>query len=458
MYQLEERIHFRMEVAVATGATLAIKDDASPMVRKELLVLLSCLVKEWRGYFVVCAWLYWEGDRKWRSGSIILPHNDEHVTDQAVSEWLDGFGDDDSAREENRVLLSSFFTIFVVLLEFSIDPYQEVATNAQTVVDYIMALLLESPFTRLDCTTLGIPPTLPADQKPLHPGSTLSRAPSVHGSPLLGVAPPSPNLSRPGIVRTDSVSSTITSGVSNTLKRTSSFANALKSLAGGIAFPPTEDGRLAHSPGATHSRTELLDMSRPPSPNLNVAQYTSPYSRPPTPQTLPDRQSPPVPASRELPQHTMDFLPSDVMEALMEEDMERLRARRRTGTHPRRHGGVPGSGSMPSPSGSTFSTDSNGSSIILGLGTGVGIRDALPLRSTFFDWCCEYFTEPQMRVRDIFFRVSLFVLNAFFMKQTEADEPGSTQYNYQVWRQQRNEQVLVETHSQIELARSLQSH
>ncbi|KAH0837850.1 armadillo-type protein [Lanmaoa asiatica] len=51
-YQLEERIHFRMEVAVATGATLGVKDDASPMVRKELLTLISCLVKEWRGYFV----------------------------------------------------------------------------------------------------------------------------------------------------------------------------------------------------------------------------------------------------------------------------------------------------------------------------------------------------------------------------------------------------------------------
>ncbi len=45
MHQLEERVHFRMEVAVATGATLAIKEDASPMCRKELLVVISCLVK-----------------------------------------------------------------------------------------------------------------------------------------------------------------------------------------------------------------------------------------------------------------------------------------------------------------------------------------------------------------------------------------------------------------------------
>ncbi|KAJ8586262.1 hypothetical protein M405DRAFT_935516 [Rhizopogon salebrosus TDB-379] len=31
------------------------------------------------------------------------------------------------------------------------------------------------------------------------------------------------------------------------------------------------------------------------------------------------------------------------------------------------------------------------------------------------------------------------------LQQTEADEPGSVQYNYQVWRQQRNKQVISET-------------
>ena len=126
-----------MEVAVATRATPAIKEDASPMCRKELLVVISCLVKEWRGYFVVCAWLYWEEDRRWRSGSL-GHHNgsssfhEDDTTNQAVAEWLESFGDDDALREENRVLLSSFFTIFVLLLDLSVDPYHEVATNAQT--------------------------------------------------------------------------------------------------------------------------------------------------------------------------------------------------------------------------------------------------------------------------------------------------------------------------------------
>ena len=41
-----------------------------------------------------------------------------------------------------------------------------------------------------------------------------------------------------------------------------------------------------------------------------------------------------------------------------------------------------------------------------------------------------------------------------FMQQAEADEPGSIEYNYQVWRQQRNEIVNVETEHQAPIADS----
>ncbi|KAH7920933.1 hypothetical protein BV22DRAFT_765532 [Leucogyrophana mollusca] len=423
-YQLEERIHFRMEVAVATGATLAVKDDASPMVRKELLVLISCLVKEWRGYFVICAWIYWEEDRKWRTETG-AQHHEEEMTSGAVAEWLDVFGDDDAAREENRVLLSSFFTIFVVLLELTMDPYHEVATHAQTIADYIMALLLASPFHRLDCTSLDSPPLAP-DHRANPTGGTHSRAPSLQSSPLM-THPPSPIISRPGLTRSDTMTSTLSSGVTNTLRRTSSFANALRNLAGGIAFPTMDESRAPPSPGPTmQSKPEYFDQSRPPSPNFNMAQYTSPYSRPASPVVNGSHLSPSA-----LPESSSDYMPSHVMEALMEEDMVRLRSRRR-GSKRHLHGI---SGDLSSPCGSTFSMDSSTSNVPLGCGTGNGLRDMLPLKSAFFDWCCEYFKEPQMR-------------------QAEADEPGSIQYNYQVWRQQRNEQVIAETQSQAIVAES----
>ena len=416
MFHLEERTHFRMEVAVATGATLAIKEDASPLVRKELLVVISCLVKEWRGYFVVCAWIYWEEDRKRRLEGLNLFYHDDDITAQAVNEWLDTFKDDDeeNSREENRVVLSSFFTIFSVLLELSVDPYQEVATNAQTIVDYVVALLLESPFARLEGSQFLNQMDPPAA---FRNSQHRSRMPSLQSSPALTHASFSTSSSRPALTRSDTMTSTISTGVTNTIKRTSSFANALKNL----AFPQHDDGRVSPN-HALSNRPDAPDYSRPPSPNLNFAQYTSPYSRPTTPTGRP--WDTPQPQGKQLRgfvddkerQQPIDFQPSDVMEALMEEDMERLKARRRAGGasrrghhhssrhhhshhHPQHNGGD----ALPSPSGSTFSNDSN-ASVILGLGTGASIRDALPLKSRCYDWCLEYFKEPQMRVCFLFCR------------------------------------------------------
>ncbi|CEI97774.1 Putative WD repeat domain-containing protein mip1 (Fragment) [Rhizopus microsporus] len=50
----------------------------------------------------------------------------------------------------------------------------------------------------------------------------------------------------------------------------------------------------------------------------------------------------------------------------------------------------------------------------------------LPLSSGFYDWSCEYFTEPQMRA-------------------AEADEPGSVIYTQRKWRRSRNEKILQES-------------
>lgn len=50
----------------------------------------------------------------------------------------------------------------------------------------------------------------------------------------------------------------------------------------------------------------------------------------------------------------------------------------------------------------------------------------LPLSSGFLEWSIEYFREPQM-------------------KASEADEPGSTEYNERLWRRSRNEAILKET-------------
>ncbi|KAI6778211.1 WD repeat-containing protein-like protein [Emericellopsis cladophorae] len=56
----------------------------------------------------------------------------------------------------------------------------------------------------------------------------------------------------------------------------------------------------------------------------------------------------------------------------------------------------------------------------------LSLAPSLPLTSGFLDWSTEYFREPQM-------------------KPTEADEPGSTEYNERLWRRSRNETILRDT-------------
>ncbi|KAH6620167.1 WD repeat-containing protein-like protein mip1 [Boeremia exigua] len=53
-------------------------------------------------------------------------------------------------------------------------------------------------------------------------------------------------------------------------------------------------------------------------------------------------------------------------------------------------------------------------------------KPQVPLKSVFFEWSVEYFREPQM-------------------KPTEADEPGSTDYNGRLWRRNRNDKIIAET-------------
>ncbi|EOD44046.1 regulatory associated protein-mtor [Neofusicoccum parvum] len=56
-------------------------------------------------------------------------------------------------------------------------------------------------------------------------------------------------------------------------------------------------------------------------------------------------------------------------------------------------------------------------------------------RSSFFEWSAEYFREPQM-------------------KPTEADEPGSMDYNMRLWRRNRNDKMIAETQPLKEVAGS----
>ncbi|KAF8509765.1 raptor N-terminal caspase like domain-containing protein [Hysterangium stoloniferum] len=341
---VSERGHYRLEAGLATTAMHSVQEDASPMVRKELVVLISTVVSVWKGHFVVCAWAYWEEERRVREKTTGVKESERSEVDDAIEAWRERVGHetDDEWMETCQQVLVGFFAIWVALLELAGDPYPEVAKRAQVVVDWVIGHLLDSPFAKLPGAGLTVP--LSAAEPPrISQNGRRSR-----------VASPQSLGSHPGHLRTplmrgDLVNTAVLPDVPS-LNRTSSFANALKSF-GSYAFPPLEGFSRPASPAP----------SRPPSPPEDVG-----------------------------------YEPVDVMEILIEADMERMRARKRKDPES-------------------------------------DIVDVLPLKSTFFDWCNEYFTEPQMR-------------------QSESHEPGSVMYNMQLWRRSRNERILNETQAQAEIA------
>ncbi|KAG8726719.1 hypothetical protein FRC11_014646, partial [Ceratobasidium sp. 423] len=339
----------------------------------------------------------------------------------AQREWADRSASEPRRRDELRVVLTSFFTIYCTLLELSVDPYPEVATLAQTVVDYITALLLESPFAKLP--TADFPKSIPPRQ--------------IHY----------PHQPKAGLDDDKHPRASQIGRMTDTLKRTTSFAATLKNIATGYAFPTPE------SPGVEPDSAGGFLSKDVPRPHLASAQYTPPFlpsanalftspahekSRT-TPSTPTSSHSPRLTKSLSgsprnqhlpLPKFTTDprmyshthghgYSAADIIEALVEEDLERLRGRKHRGAAP--------------PASSDGTESSMTGSGLSALCTGEGLANVLPLKSKYFDWSCEYFLEPQMR-------------------QSEEDEPGSVTYNELMWRRQRNEKILYSTDHQAGVA------
>jgi hypothetical protein len=161
-------------------------------------------------------------------------------------------------------------------------------------------------------------------------------------------------------------------------------------------------GYLTPAPESPPEPVEAVE-THPPINGFDIAHYRPPYPRSVTGTAPPTPNTPNTPSASSLhssgyfrptpdpdsdaedgPAH--DYPPctaAEVIAALVEEDMERLIIRRHAGAEA--GGGVFGGGRSNE------------------LGIGLVARrvkdDVLPLKSTFFDWSCEYYTESQMKVR-----------------------------------------------------------
>ncbi|WRT67669.1 uncharacterized protein IL334_004641 [Kwoniella shivajii] len=447
-----------IEAGLAFACMMSVKEDASPMVRKELVVVISCVVREWRGWLVCAAWAYYEQEvaiASAESGNKSAKEdNVEDVVAEALDEWTKNPDRQPHEHQHNLTLLSSFKVLFETLLDLSVDPHTEVALMASTVVDYIVALLLDSAFTRVKGS--AIRDLLKKQSRPKALSRQISTAFSdAGGSRITSNGPIPPQMQRSNTAQSiNGNTSTNTNGNgspshpgSSNLKRNSSVANALRSLATMTGFIPSDSPDLnnsTHSQNSQDTSFKVTQPSTPTYPGSNSNGYKSPY-----PDSTHERILPDTPGSTSGPgtsglasginqrghlgllnnsirsksnYGTTSLLSkldqslvkaSNVLEALTQEDMERLHYRRSRNSEANQD--------------ENGRFGNNGLARLNDLGLGIVAKevkdDVLPLRSGFFDWAMEYFREPQMKAPD-------------------ADEPGSTTYNEQAWKHLRNEAMV----------------
>ena len=353
-----------------------------------------------------------------------------------MQEWENSIrSSDPGVRQQHKNYLSLVFLLLTSLYELALDPHAEVAAMATTIVDYIMAMLLESPFAKIQKSTVRAYPLVSNQQqrervRKASTSSTLSRQSSA--SNLSSMAPSA--TSRPTAQRSDSATLVPTrSSLTETLKRTSSFASTIKSLASyanlGHASQP-ETASIPPSPAGSSVGDGERINSRPPSPAFNRSTYIPPY---PQYSSLENESSepgssrasscPPMASSiRSLSLHPLlpaspgqnanekphdqqitnplatAFSPGDIVCALIGRDLLQFHQRK---TRAELNAASRSRGRDSQRRALCDQIDLRKMEAVqatFSLDLTSGLANVLPLKSKFYDWCLEYYKEAQMRV------------------------------------------------------------
>ncbi len=292
-----------VEIGIAI-AMISAKADVSPMVRKELVIALSPVVREYRGFFVLAAYLYFsreehqlhQGGR--RSSYVESPEDmrDAQSTEAKRTEWQQ---DSDAllARVLQKLVIewelderdianvSAFSTLFVALLDLSSDSHPEVSALASTVVDYIIAHMLESDVARASQSIIQRMNPESAAHRRTTPTAVVPVDDYFGSAPIRSLSQTAIEAdlretlaAAPSAVRTPSFPPN---------RKSSSLAQAVKSIATLAYSRPSspqgiEDSRFQSSPALSNGARPTGDSAtivQPVTPSISAVQYASPYSR-----------------------------------------------------------------------------------------------------------------------------------------------------------------------------------
>ena len=364
-----------LEIGIGV-AVLASGADCSPLVRKELVVVLSTLVLNYQGFFALAAYMYAAREREREAAPDVLSDmaargsREEELLGAVFAQVLEA----EDVAPEDISNVPAVITQYVTLLDLAADPHPEVRALASSVLDHVTALLFEagalaargSVLARLDRAELGA-------RHVAHTrlGGDEPEAPASLGGARLSMS---------------------------TLART---VMALRPRAAEEA-PRVDGGFVLAAPRGSvdaYVPPYLPGMSGPP-PNAAPTEGLSAYEQ------LQRRLEEPAASSASITQ---------VLAGLVAADLRRMRQRSAGGGDDDTDEDVLAADARPDvPANARLAT-------------------RLPLHSRLLAWCAEYYTEPQMRA-------------------TEADEPGSRQYNRQTWTQQRCAREIAEAAVQGECA------
>ncbi|KEI41870.1 uncharacterized protein L969DRAFT_83722 [Mixia osmundae IAM 14324] len=201
-----ERIDIELGVAMAVLKALS---DGSPMVRSELVVLLSAIVIEHQGHLVVAAYQTVEDERKRSQGRTV--HHAAEERQRALEQSLRNATETQDVSSNPHFRAMIFSCIYKTLLDLASDPHPDVADKAGIVIDFVHDQLLISPFVYAAQSALE--PIVRRSAARLSANTAIQRTPSEGSRP-----------------RSSTPSGTTTPAHAG--KRATSLAAAVKSLTG----------------------------------------------------------------------------------------------------------------------------------------------------------------------------------------------------------------------------------
>ena len=399
-------------------ATLKAQSDASPLVRKELVIVLSSLVWNHRGSFVVAAYEYaMERRQGTRYDPAEVYEERMNIMEQSLKEGYEGEPAGSTYSPEFRALM--FGCMYKALLDFACDPCPAIAERGKIIVDYIQEQLLLSD--------------LPV-AKANHSRSATASDEEEGGSQSASTRY---RTSTAGSSRTD-----VENAGHETPKRTG-ITSAFRALARmGLA-----DVHAPRHPSAARARpaspvtTASIATSRSVANLGDTASVTRSLRHVSSADSLLHAATTNAARHSAESSSTRTSTPTDVpkisvqeaKEALFRSDAERHRKARQTPApvvvRPARVAVSAPLAANPAhapPSAQPWSPAPTVSDE-----SGNPTSSELPLRSELFDWSAQYFIDPQM-------------------KEKENEEPGSLEYSQRHWRRERNEKILMSTQAQKE--------